>query len=73
MELALQIVLVITSLLVILLVLLHRAKAVQSVRIHRGGEEPRPVDHVRHRHLDRGHRRHGPADQVRRLAGFLDG
>lgn len=79
MELALQIVLVITSLLVVLLVLLHRAKGgglstlfgggVQSsLGVDRGGEEPGPAHLLRHRDLgDLDHRRRA-ADQARRIA-----
>ncbi len=76
MELALQIVLVVTSLLVVLLVLLHRAKGGGLSTLFGGGVQSslsgstvveKNLDRLtllRRRHLGRLDRGHGPADQV---------
>ena len=73
MQLALQITLVVTSVLVVLLVLLHRAKGGGLSTLFGGGVQSslsgstvveknlRPADGVRHRHLAGLHRRHGTA------------
>ena len=76
MELGLQITLVVTSILVVLLVLLHRAKGGGLSTLFGGGVQSslsgstvveKNLDRLtllRRRHLVRLHRRHGPADQV---------
>ena len=79
MELALQIILVVTSVLVVLLVLLHRAKGGGLSSLFGGGVQSslsgstvveKNLDRLtllRHRHLGGRDHRDGAADQVRRL------
>ncbi len=76
MHLALQITLVVTSVLVVLLVLLHRAKGGGLSTLFGGGVQSSlsgstvveknldRLDGVHHRNLAGVHRRHGPDDQV---------